>query len=155
MSAQREPQASRLEMLLLAWADSQLQGEESSGAIHPLERARQFAPGKRNERKLSRARQAIRLLTGSPAWGRTAIPCIETRVPITAYSPLLLSDASRVETAYQALKTKHPELAACLHLRYCASGGVSDKARKLGLTVGKFRDGVASARNWVGCWLGA
>jgi hypothetical protein len=90
---------------------------------------------------------------GTPAWGRDHVKGRETRAAVN-HCPVLLSDASRVESAYQELKAKHPDLAACLYLRYCASGGVADKARSLGMTVEKFRDGVAAGRNWIGCWLG-
>lgn len=154
MNAQREPKTSPLEALLICWSESQLQGEEPSGTLHPLERARQFAPGKRVRQPISRARQALNLMFGGPAWGRDHVKGRETRAAVH-HSPPLISDAARVETAYQELRAKHPELADCLYLRYCASGGVSDKARRLGLTVGKFREGVASARNWMGWRLGA
>lgn len=148
---------------------------------HPLARAAEFAPGKKDSRvalavKLSGAGR--RKLMGrnaglvanngaallAPRWAADPIPCRETRIATRAdrtVHPML----ARVDQAVRAQEERHLLRGLSFRLRYCLDGTDSDRVLEVnarmrqlskgfaGIALKRYRDEVALGRIFVESWL--
>jgi len=88
-----------------------------------------------------------------PVWAAEHVRGAETRSSGgEIYVP---QDAQRVERAVLDLQKVFPALGMAVRLHYCAAGHPADKAERMMIGRGKFREMVAEGRGWVRCRLGA
>jgi hypothetical protein len=88
-----------------------------------------------------------------PTWALDPVRCAETRSSgsIRTYVP---PQAEQIEKSVLALQSALPAHGLAFRLHYCTFGHPLDKAAKLGIGRGKFRELVAEGRGWLRCKLG-
>lgn len=89
-----------------------------------------------------------------PGWAVDPVRCAETRSRGggRSYVP---AEAERVERAVLDLQAALAAQGLAMRLHYCTFGPSEDKAARMDLGRGKFRELVAEGRGWVRCRLGA
>lgn len=89
-----------------------------------------------------------------PSWAVDPVRCTETRGSSATflYTP---PEALAVEKAVLALQGRHAAQGLALRLHYCTFGHPTEKAEKMCIGRGKFRELVAEGRGWVRCRLAA
>lgn len=143
------------------------EGKLLAETTHPLERAREFAPGKRARAVVSRDGSSRRetmaqAVGGSVAIRRVpmgyvdAVPCSETRSmrtpgrdwPVPAH-------LERVNRAVIDLIASHPLPGLCMQARFCLIALDEDRAKWVGIRIGhdvkvkRFRDELVKGKFWV------
>lgn len=137
--------------------------------VHPLKRAQQFAPGKKDKRQAQhragydRRRYmaaALEFLNIVPSGFVDPIPCVETRSFRLVQEHPVPAVVARVESAVKVLEVTDVMLAVCLRARWCAEGTDADKAlwataemrkisRSVEVSAAAMRAEAAKARTWM------
>jgi hypothetical protein len=142
--------------------------------VHPLARARQFAPGKKDKRiaadRAGYARrrlmaQALEFLQIVPVGFVDPVPCKETRSFRLAAEQPVPPVLAGVEQAVKALEQVDVLRAVCVRARYCIDGTDADRAlwataemqklsRSADVSAATMRAEAAFARAWLAGKLG-
>lgn len=164
-----------LEQQLRAWGDATLgrhaanEDGPQSAAPHPIARAREAAPGKKQtefvpvgrdgeeRRRFMASRSGVKHLRILPLWAVSPISCVETRAkgPSASVDQGIPENLRWLDRAMLELYRQNPLRGVCLRMEYCGAGGQRDKAAAVAraldceLTLRQYRDELRLAREWM------
>lgn len=118
-------------------------------AVHPIARAMEFGHRTMDKRQSVAYRRSPRV--GETAWSRDPIPCKETRASIGSppVAPSRSDKVPLVQAAWLDLCRADKALGEALRLEYQCRDQQAEKAKRLGIGKGKFREMVAEAKGRV------
>lgn len=160
---------------LRAWGEATLgrhaanEDGPPSATAHPIARAREAAPGKKQtefvpvgrdgeeRRRFMAKRAGVKKLHILPTWAVDPIRCVETSPggPGAAVDQGIPENLRWIDRAMMDLYRQNQVRGVCLRMEYCGFGFQSDKAaaaaRALGceLTVRQYREELKLAREWL------
>lgn len=118
-------------------------------SVHPIARAMEFGHRTMDKRQSVAYKRSPR--AGETAWSREPIPCKETRVSVGSppVGPSRADKVPLVQAAWLELCRADKALGEALRLEYQCREQQTEKAKRMGVGKGKFREMVAEAKGRV------